>query len=74
MKKSIANYTLQRTIDNSGATCKVKQAVDKKSGKAVAIKLIRTDLAKKMKEFYQAELEALTKIPAHPNVIKLIDH
>ena len=71
--KTISHFKLQNTIDNNGATCKVKLAVDSRSKKTVALKVLKTDLSKSMRESYEVEVNSLAKLD-HANVIKMIDH
>jgi len=72
--KTIANYKVEGTIDNNGATCKVKKALDVDSDDQVAIKLMHHTLSKTLKESFMVEVNTLQKLPSHPNVIKLLSH
>lgn len=69
---TISNFKLQNTIDKNGATCKVKKAVDVRTRQTVAVKLLKADLSKSMRESYQTEVEALSKLE-HTNVIKMVE-
>lgn len=71
--KTIGNYRVEGTIDNSGATCTVKRAIDQDSGDMVAIKMMHHDLSKSLKDSFQVEVDSLKKL-SHSNVIKLFDH
>ena len=54
----IGNYEIIRTL-GSGASCKVKLALDKLTGRKVAVKIMNKELDDKTKELVMAEVEAL---------------
>lgn len=65
-------YCLFKKI-GTGATCKVKLAKDKESGKVVAVKLLTGTVGKlSANKHYNAEIDMLKKIN-HPNIINLKD-
>ncbi|KAJ5071080.1 serine/threonine-protein kinase brsk2-like protein [Anaeramoeba ignava] len=74
MSQQIGSYTIIKTI-GEGATGKVKLAIDIKSKKQVAIKMIsKTKVLKTERMRTKAEREiAVLKLLNHPNVIKVID-
>lgn len=66
--KKIGQYEIGRTL-GSGASCKVKLALDTVSGRKVAVKIMSKDLDKDVLKLVMTEVEALKNIAAHPNVI-----
>ena len=58
-------YTLGRTL-GSGASCKVKLAKDD-SGRRYAVKILNNN--EDFEEMIQTELDALTQLAEHPNIV-----
>ena len=46
--RTISKYTVEKTIDNYGATAKVKKGLDKDSDESVALKLMHHNLSKNL--------------------------
>jgi len=67
MSSSIGRFKIGRTL-GSGASCKVKLAVDTETGRKVAIKILNGDMDEKMKELVMTEVEAMSKLN-HINII-----
>ena len=55
MQGKIGNFDIIKTIGN-GSSCKVKLAIDTKTGKKVAIKIMKREMADKDKNLLKAEL------------------
>ena len=71
MPGQIGNYKVIRTL-GEGSTCKVKLALDQKTGKKVAIKIMNSDLDQKLKELIMVEVQAMSKLK-HQNVVEQIE-
>lgn len=70
MQGKIGNYEIIKTI-GSGASCKVKQAIDTVSGKKVALKIMNDDLDQKDKNLLKTELQAMSVLK-HPNIVETL--
>jgi len=68
MPGKIGKYDILRTL-GSGASCKVKMALDTETGRKVAIKIINDNLDEKMLELVKVEVEAMSKFQ-HVNIIE----
>jgi len=72
MSATIGRYKITRTL-GSGASCKVKLAIDTETGRKVAIKILHGDMDEKMKELVMTEVEAMSKLN-HENIIQQIEY
>lgn len=72
MPKSIGCYNIIKPL-GEGASCKVKLAVDTRSGTKVAIKLMNDIADKEIHQLLLTEIQTCAKLK-HPNVIEQIDH
>jgi len=61
-----------RTL-GTGASCKVKLALDTETGRKVAVKIINDNMDPKMKELVMTEVKAMAELN-HENVINQIEY
>ena len=61
MPGKIGKYEILRTL-GSGASCKVKLALDKESGRKVAIKIINDNMDKALRQLVMTEVKAMEKL------------
>lgn len=75
-------FTIDAKVLGAGAFCEVRLGTNKRTGKKVAIKTFafpthgQITMKPKQKEslgFLRRELDALSRIPPHPNVVRLLD-
>ena len=69
----LGKYEIKRTL-GSGASCKVKLAVDTETGAKVAVKIMKNSLDDATRELIMNEISAMLNINNHPNVVQLLDH
>jgi serine/threonine protein kinase len=67
MPGKIGKYEIVRTL-GTGASCKVKLAIDSESGRKVAIKVINDNMDQALKQLVMAEVKAMENLK-HDNVI-----
>lgn len=70
--KTIGKYEIIRTL-GSGASCKVKLALDTSTGRKVAIKILNDGMDTKMKQMVLNEVEAMGKLQ-HPHIIQQVEY
>jgi serine/threonine protein kinase len=68
MPGKIGRFEIMRTL-GTGASCKVKLALDTETGKKVAVKIINDNMDLKLKELVMTEVQAMENLE-HPHVIK----
>jgi serine/threonine protein kinase len=68
MPGTIGKYTVMRTL-GKGASCKVKLALDKETGRKYAIKIINDMMDASLKALVMTEVKAMDSIK-HKNVIE----
>ena len=71
IEATLNQYQLLRTI-GYGATCKTKLAIDTKSGKKVAIKILKNDLSEAAVTLLFNEVGSMQKLK-HENVVKFLE-
>jgi len=59
MQGKIGVFEIVKTI-GTGASCKVKLGIDTRTGKKVAIKVIKNDMEQKLKDLLQVEVKAMS--------------
>ena len=70
MPGRIGRFEIMRTL-GTGASCKVKLALDTETGKKVAVKIINDHMDLKLKELVMTEVQAMENLD-NPHVIKQI--
>ena len=70
-EKKIGKYNILKTL-GSGASCKVKLAVDTETDREVAIKIINNNMDEQLKKLVLTEVNAMSKFK-HPNVLDQIE-
>jgi len=70
--KTIGRFQILRTL-GTGASCKVKLALDTETGRKVAVKIINDNMDPKMKELVMTEVKAMAELN-HENVINQIEY
>ena len=68
MPGRIGRFEIMRTL-GTGASCKVKLALDTETGKKVAVKIINDHMDLKLKELVMTEVQAMENLD-NPHVIK----
>jgi serine/threonine protein kinase len=71
MVGTIKNFECVSTL-GSGASCKVKLAIDKNSGRKVAVKIMNDSMSSEMKKLVITEVNAMAGLN-HVHVIKQIE-
>ena len=71
MSKRIGRFNLIRTL-GSGMSCKVKLALDTKTGKKVALKILKDNMGQRDRELVETEVAAMKNLK-HPNVIEQVE-
>jgi serine/threonine protein kinase len=72
MPGKIGKYEIVRTL-GTGASCKVKLAIDSESGRKVAIKVINDNMDQALKQLVMAEVKAMENLK-HDNVITQVHY
>jgi len=67
MQGKIGVFEIIKTI-GTGASCKVKLAIDTRNGKKVAIKVIKNDMEQKLKDLLEVEVKAMACLN-HDNIV-----
>lgn len=71
--KHIGKYLIKQTL-GSGSFSKTKLGMHMKTGKGVAIKILKPDLSEQAMKTIFTEINALKAIAPHPHVIQLYDY
>jgi BR serine/threonine kinase len=61
MPGTLGKYNIIRTL-GTGASCKVKLALDTESGRKVAIKIINDNMDANLKKLVMTEVDAMSKL------------
>ena len=72
MPGTLGRFKIMRTL-GSGASCKVKLAMDTESGRKVAVKIITDHMDPKLKELVMTEVKAMESLK-HANIIEQIEY
>ena len=72
MPGRIGKYEIIRTL-GSGASCKVKLALDKETGKKVAVKIMSDSMSEREKELVMTEVSAMQNLK-HAHVVEQIEY
>ena len=72
MPGTLGRFKIMRTL-GSGASCKVKLAMDTESGRKVAVKIITDHMDPKLKELVMTEVKAMESLK-HSNIIEQIEY
>jgi serine/threonine protein kinase len=73
MPGQIGRFQIGRTL-GQGASCKVKIGLDTQSKRKVAIKIMNKTLDDETKKLVITEVEALSVLKGHPNILEIIEH
>ena len=72
MPGTLGRFKIMRTL-GSGASCKVKLAMDTESGRKVAVKIITDHMDPKLKELVMTEVKAMESLK-QANIIEQIEY
>lgn len=73
MPGQIGRFQIGRTL-GSGASCKVKIGLDTTTKRKVAVKIMNKSLDEETKNLVMTEVDALSKLKGHPNILEIIEH
>jgi len=72
MPGKIGRFEIMRTL-GTGASCKVKLALDTESGRKVAVKIINDNMDPKLKDLIMTEVKAMEPLK-HQNIVSQLEY